>query len=380
MIHTGRYELTQDLNLSDVFWADMVNIISLLAITQYHQFEEHHGVNPLDPIESFINRVRALITSKGLKGWTPQTIFNVEFVFANALLTLGRKGENADYLQEAAAFYQSVLKTLRRQDNPLLWADVQHNLGEALTLLGKAKPGRILLDQAVKAFNNALKVRTRQAAPFAWISTKSRLGSTLIAIGVREKDTASLKQALKLYEDSLEECTRERVPLLWAELKNGLGIALRNLGNQESVKNRLLRKEAAGKSSLERSVLEYRDALKVRTRKKTPYHWAATWQNLAIAFLTLADHEPYNRKRYKQAYRAARFALKVHTKRYMPHLWARTQVILGQALLEISKKGWGSRKICMAIAAFRHALTVQSSEQDPIEWAGTRSNLAATLA
>jgi hypothetical protein len=84
------------------------------------------------------------------------------------------------------------------------------------------------------------------------------------------------------YRAALEEWTRERGPLQWAMTQNNLGAALQTLGERESGTARL-------EQRLEEAVAVYRAALEERTRERVPLQWAASFGNLGIALMLIAD-------------------------------------------------------------------------------------------
>lgn len=57
----ARYQLTEDLNLPDIFWNDLVGVLRLLAVTQYVEFSSREGHFIADPLSPFIDKVRHLV-------------------------------------------------------------------------------------------------------------------------------------------------------------------------------------------------------------------------------------------------------------------------------------------------------------------------------
>jgi tetratricopeptide (TPR) repeat protein len=105
-----------------------------------------------------------------------------------------------------------------------------------------------------------------------------------------------------------------------------MGIALLNWGDMVS--------GAKGDSLLREAVAAFLAALKVRTRKTSPQHWATTQRNLGRAFLaqgkrmSSADGLAFIAK----AIDAFNATLEVQKYETFPALWVSTQIFLGQAL------------------------------------------------
>ncbi|MEH2079713.1 MAG: hypothetical protein V7K89_06780, partial [Nostoc sp.] len=126
-------------------------------------------------------------------------------------------------------------------------------------------------------------------------------------------------------------------------------------------------------SNMEVAITGYEVALTVYTREALPESWAATQNNLAIAYSErIKGDRADNIEIAIAAYTAA---LTVYTREALPESWAATQNNLANAYSE-RIKGDRADNIEIAIAAYTAALTVRTSEALPESWATTQNNLA----
>ncbi len=193
------------------------------------------------------------------------------------------------------------------------------------------------------------------------------LGIALRELGERESGSARLNEAIAAYRDALKERTRARTPLDWATAQNSLGNALAALGERES-----------GTTRLDEAVAPYREALKESTRKRAPLQWAATQNNLGTALQALAQRESAT-ARYDEAVAAYREALKEWTRERVPLDWATAQNNLGTALQGLADRESGTARLDNAVAAYSEALKERTRERVPLDWASTQHNLGAAL-
>ncbi|WP_245911799.1 tetratricopeptide repeat protein, partial [Brunnivagina elsteri] len=112
-------------------------------------------------------------------------------------------------------------------------------------------------------------------------------------------------------------------------------------------------------SNIEIAITGYEVALTVRTRKALPQEWAATQNNLAIAYSNrIKGDRADNIENAIEAYTAA---LTFYTPGTLPQEWAATQNNLANVYRE-RIKGDRAENIENAIAAYTAALTVRTRE------------------
>jgi len=356
--------LEAQLQLPEVFWSDLADILRLLVTTQYAGFRAQEGHFVSDRLPPFIARVRHLLqASASLPAWDSEARTAILVILANALWVLGDQNGRSDPLKEAVATFRQALDERTRERVPMDWAKTQNNLGVALLSLGNRESGTQCLEEALHAFRQALQELTRERVPLDWAKTQNNLGLTFAILGERESGTQRLKEAVAAFRQVLEEWTMERVPLDWAKTQNNLGNALSALGERER-----------GTQHLNEAVDVIRQALQEWTRERVPLQWAGTQNNLGIALTRLGKQES-GTQRLEEAVTAFRQALQERTRERVPLDWAAIQNNLGSALAILGERERGTQCLEEAVAAFRQALEVRTQEWVPLDWALTQNNL-----
>jgi tetratricopeptide (TPR) repeat protein len=235
--------------------------------------------------------------------------------------------------------------------------------------------------EAVTTLQRALQVRSRERAPELWAQTEINLAAALEAqakstIGPRANQFA--EQAVAVYREVLGVLDRERSPEAWGTAQNGLGQLLWYLSEvspgEESEKEQLR----------EQSLRALMEALKVRTRERTPEAWAETQENLGIVLQSQGETAAGEKgnERLGRAVTALRQALEVRTRERLPQLWAQTQVNLGAALRELGSRTSGPKRgqpLAESAAALHRAEEVLTRETLPARWATVQFSLGRTL-
>ncbi|WP_392482750.1 tetratricopeptide repeat protein [Nostoc sp. C110] len=185
--------------------------------------------------------------------------------------------------------------------------------------------------------------------------------SNLIAQFPLGSKASNMEIAITGYEVVLTVTTREALPQDWAATQNNLAIAYRERIKGDRADN------------IEKAIAAYTAALTVRTREALPIDWAMTQNDLAIAY---SDRIKGDRaENIEKAIAALTAALTVYTQSALPQDWAATQNNLGLAYSNRIEAG-RAENIENAIAALTAALTVYTQSALPQEWAMTQHNLA----
>ena len=88
---------------------------------------------------------------------------------------------------------------------------------------------------------------------------QNNLGNALLRLGERQGSKARFEEAVAAFREALKERTRERTPLEWAAAQNNLGDACANLAGEES-----------HIGWLEQAAEAFREAAKELTRERAP--------------------------------------------------------------------------------------------------------------
>ncbi|MGB8983685.1 MAG: hypothetical protein WCC12_17580, partial [Anaerolineales bacterium] len=116
----------------------------------------------------------------------------------------------------------------------------------------------------------ALQLVSRREDPLLWAQLQDDLGNALRRCQASGGDK-KYEQAVSAHRASLEVYTRGRYPREWARAQNGLGLALMEL-NENRPEN------------IELAIEAFRATLSVRTYTELPFEWTITQNNLANAF------------------------------------------------------------------------------------------------
>ena len=262
------------------------------------------------------------------------------------------------HLQQAIAYYDTVLSLYTEQNFPKAWAIVQNDLGNAYVDLPTGDRSENL-QKAISAYAAALQVYTEKAFPAGWAMTQNSLGVAYFRLPTGDY-TVNLQKAIAAFEAAMRVYTEKDFPVDWAKTQNNLGTAYSDMktGNRNE--------------NLRKAIAAYEVALRVRTEKDFPADWAMTQNNLGNAYWALsADDEPANLQKAIAAYEAA---LRVRTEKGFPLKWAMTQNNLGIAYASLTT-GDKQENLQKSIAAFESALRVFTQRNFPAEWASTQNNL-----
>lgn len=113
-------------------------------------------------------------------------------------LGIGQATNDLAALQRAADIGAEALAGSRRETSPILWAQLQTNLGGALALLGRRTNNRDMQTRALVAYNAALTVRSRDADVHAWARLHANIAylqSDLAEAGVSGAREAAMEAA-----------------------------------------------------------------------------------------------------------------------------------------------------------------------------------------
>lgn len=266
--------------------------------------------------------------------------------------------EPASHLQQAIAYYDTVLGLYTERNFPKAWAVVQNDLGNAYVDLPTGDRSANL-QKAIAAYEAALRVYTEKEFPAGWAMSQNSLGVAYFRLPTGDH-AENLHKAIAAYEAALRVYTEKDYPVDWAKTQNNLGTAYSDMETGDRQEN------------LQRAIAAYEAALRIRTEKDFPADWAMTQNNLGNAYWALsADGESENLQKAIAAYEAA---LRIRTEKDFPLKWAMTQNNIGIAYASLTT-GDKQQNLQKSIAAFAGALRVFTQENFPGEWASTQNNL-----
>ena len=335
----------------------------------------------------------------------------------NAYRILGEDGDESDYLEKAAWALRAALASTTREQQAIVWADMQSELGHVLESLGRRTGDSDYFEQAVTAYRNVLKEYTRDAPGPAslvlWSIRQTSLGGALQSLGETKGDVVVLDEAEETLQAVLDEELGDFAiyQRIFAEFHLGVVCLARGrlTGSKEDfaravvvhraaaeeaeVGNTVIR--AGSQARLGRALIElWRqdddvvrleqavEALEAAVRLDTPedgdYEWAVIQQDLGDALVALGRRRT-GADEFEKAVKAYRAALDNYPREGMPGLWALVQVQLGGALRELGTRGDEIGSLHEAIAAYELALEEREREQMPRLWSTAQTNLGVTF-
>lgn len=274
---------------------------------------------------------------------------------------------------------QELVRTLRREDDPLDWAQSLNNLGVALWNLGDQEisdTAKVYLLKSIDALEMALTVYTKDEYSLDWAIVQNNISNSYKSLGEicdQASNKTYLLKAVEVAEAALTVGTRETSPDTWAISQNNLGNALQRLGEMEPGE--------VGKAYLMRAIQAYEATFEVYTGKSRANDWAGSQNNLAIVYVSLAnkadgDEAKANMRRGIAAYEAA---LSVYAPDTDPANWAMAQRNIGLVLqkLGILEGGEvGTAYLLRAVNAHKSASQVRTRGAAPFLWALTQRDIA----
>lgn len=126
------------------------------------------------------------------------------------------------------------------------------------------------------------------------------------------------------------------------------------------------------------AISAFKKALKYWTLDCSEEKYAALENNLAVAYLSLAEIE-YKAENCRLAIGACKEALKVFTAERFPMDYAMIQINLGTAHRILSEVEDGGQNCRLAIEACKESLKIFTLERFPLNYAGTQNNLGVAF-
>jgi tetratricopeptide (TPR) repeat protein len=250
-----------------------------------------------------------------------------------------------------AAQYEAKLARVRRDGDPIKWAEIQGALAVSLTEAAGDQVGPEEFNAAIEHYLAALSVYTRAEHPKQWATTLCNSGKAHLRAANAAPD-ASQFHVESAIDDFVAATTipPEAAPAVWGNARIDLAAALRTAAQWR------------GPSALIQSAAAYEQLLRAFNRQADPENWAAI--NAQYAEVLIASGES---SRTSDAIEASERALEVLTRKRDPTLWAQLQLQLG-TLHRLSPDGDRADHLERATAAVDAALSVFTREHHPAEW------------
>ena len=154
--------------------------------------------------------------------------------YAAALHALGQRDTETTVstLNQAMEAYKSLLPVVKRQEAPLEWALILHNIAGVSQDLGAHSEGSRTLERSISAYSNALTVRTSNAAPLEWALSQNNAAASMQTLGEIKHDTDILNESIQSYDLAQKKLTQANNPLAWLITLSNLGFVRTTLAEQ----------------------------------------------------------------------------------------------------------------------------------------------------
>ena len=200
----------------------------------------------------------------------------------------------------------TLAPNIRRDQEPLVWAEAQNSLGNILAAMGQQRRDAELFERAIQCFNHALEEFRQENSPLEWAATQYNLGTANQTLGRLLDATKPLKIAVDAYTNALLVWTRDESPEDWMYTMHQLGATLHTHG-------KLLK----GNRQFQKSVVAYKNALAVLDADNYALELTATHNNRAAVLHHLGESEE-NPDRLKEAINSYEKALTVSMEQQLP--------------------------------------------------------------
>ena len=223
---------------------------------------------------------------------------------------------------------------------PLQQARACQNIGMAfLSGAQLGDPDSTFLIRAEELFTEALSKLDMVTNPLDWARAQRSLGITRMNMGQLDPARDALAAAMTIYTHSTH-------PRVWAGLNSRIGTLLYQFGEED------------GDSELiKRSLVCFRNALKVFSYQISPKHWTDTMMQFAQAAQAFGRMGP-SLDSLATAASAYSAIISITNPNSKPMFWARAKNNLGSTLFMIGKQTRDVERLEAAALAFRHALRV----------------------
>ena len=213
---------------------------------------------------------------------------------------------NSNILERVREELEGSLTDTYHDQEPLVWAETQNQLGNILAALGQQRRDAALFEQAIQCFTRALEEFSQENSPLEWAATQYNLGTANQALGRLLDATKPFNNAVDAYTNAMLVWTRDKHPEDWM-------VTMHQLGDTLHAHGKLLK----GNRQLQKSVVAYKNALAVLDADNYAFELTATHNNRAAALHHLGESEE-NADRIKEAINSYEKALTVSMEQQLP--------------------------------------------------------------
>jgi tetratricopeptide (TPR) repeat protein len=146
-------------------------------------------------------------------------------MISRARATLGRRRNDLSLLERAFNGLNRVFQATDRSRAPLLWAELQDQMGGVLAAMGERYSEPVVIEEAIAAFAAALEERRVENTPLLWARSLANQAEAMLQLARRSKDRELAQKALAQLMTAAETARRVENGPLAADLQKRLAAA-----------------------------------------------------------------------------------------------------------------------------------------------------------
>lgn len=253
-VREGRFRLREDLNLPDLFWSELADLLYVEVATQFIN-SLHHEIEAENIIKLAVTRLQRLLNdSQQQPGWSEKTRANFRYLIAQMFGMLGFTTGKAEYYTEDIVICNTLLEVYQHRPNDLDRIDYLQEKADAETRLAETDQGDAAVDMlsraivglrlALESIDSATKAAAKESPPPVGFdidgfiasgraSILEKLGRALESLGKLTSDVSKVRDAAIDYRNALKDCIRGKDAVLFAITMAEFGRALAQLGEKE---------------------------------------------------------------------------------------------------------------------------------------------------
>jgi tetratricopeptide (TPR) repeat protein len=303
-------------------------------------------------LQNAIGESLGLCSDELIDAAAPDNSVTVTDIFFHTRGNYEQRSFSSNILEPLRDVLEHILTDDFRQQELLIWADLQNRLGNILAALGQRQRDAQWYEKAIACFDKAMQEFTQEKYPLKWAAAQANLGTALQALGRQEADAKLLNKAIDAYTAALLVYSKKDTPEEWMLVMHQLGAALHSHG--------LLLK---GNRNLQKSVVAYKNALALLDADNYAFELTATHNNRGTVLHHLGESEE-NPERITEALHSYEKALTVSMEQQLPfHLTVIIRVNKATAqnvLAELTKDAVLAQDVAdefeLILECFPHAL------------------------
>jgi tetratricopeptide (TPR) repeat protein len=288
---------------------------------------------------------------------------NLNGAIASSLVNSVRGKYTPELLEKVLAAYERALTVYTAEKTPAIWAQTQRNLGA--THFGAVESGlgdgRKHIEAAIQAYQHALEVSPDKHNPGIWLMAQNELANALV-LAAQWRGPSAFIESGRAYAAVLTTVSREASPADWAMLNLQLAGSLSESGSPEYTEDAI--------GAAENALLEIR-------RETLPVNWGEA--NLLLGGLYRGRREGIRGDNLERSVHSLDNALSVFTASSDPQNWYRAHYHRGPAYL-FRQQGDRAENLRRSLESLRIAIDATPKEQAPETWGSLQDCAGQALA